>query len=84
MYRSNSRSIVDLWRSENRLIGENLVLMQPDGKIRQGCFTDIRDDGEMILKSPDGEIFRFDCGDVKIDVSLINFNLLSCNNKQQK
>jgi BirA family biotin operon repressor/biotin-[acetyl-CoA-carboxylase] ligase len=84
MYRSNSRSIVDLWRSENRLIGENLVLMQPDGKIRQGCFTDIGDDGEMILKSPDGEIFRFDCGDVKIDVSLINFNLLAYNNKQQK
>lgn len=84
MYRSNSRSIVDLWRSENRLIGENLVLMEPDGKIRQGCFTDIGDSGEMILRAPDGSIFRFDCGDVKIDVSLINFNLLVYNNKQQK
>ena len=84
MYRSNFRSVVELWRSENRLIGENLVLAEPCGRMRQGCFIGIGDDGEMILKSPEGEIFRFDCGDVKIDVSLINFNLLACNNKQQK
>ena len=44
----------------------------------------IGDNGEMILRAPDGSIFRFDCGDVKIDVSLINFNLLVYNNKQQK
>lgn len=82
IYQSNSGKVVDLWRSENRLIGENLVLRSPDGKEKQGCFIAIGESGEMILKSPDGEIFNFDCGDVKIDVSLINFNLLSSKYKQ--
>ncbi len=81
MYQSYPGNVVGLWRDENRLIGENLVLILPDGRERQGCFTGIGENGEMILKSPEGEIFRFDCGDVKIDVSLINFNSLLNNYK---
>lgn len=84
MYRSNSGDILRSWRGENRLIGENLVLISPDGQERQGCFIDIGEDGGMILESPGGEIFHFDCGDVKINVSLINFNLLSDKYKQKK
>ncbi len=75
IYRSNSGSVLELWRDENRLIGETLVLNMPDGRVRQGCFTAIGANGEMLLESS-GEIFRFDCGDVKIDTTLINFNLL--------
>ncbi|MBO7327576.1 MAG: biotin--[acetyl-CoA-carboxylase] ligase [Lentisphaeria bacterium] len=81
MYQSCPGDTIGLWRNENRLIGENLVLILPDGRERQGCFTGIGEDGEMILKSPDGEFFSFDCGDVKIDVSLIDFNSLSNNYK---
>ena len=76
MYQSNSESVLRLWRSENRLIGETLFLSMPDGTVRQGCFTDIGQNGEMVLRSPEGDFFRFDCGDVKIDASLIDFNLL--------
>ena len=68
--------MLELWRNENRLIGETLVLNTPDGRVRQGCFTAIGANGEMCLRSSDGENFRFDCGDVKIDTSLIDFNLL--------
>lgn len=84
IYQSNSGTVLELWRDENRLIGENLVLNMPDGSVRQGCFTAIGADGEMCLRSSDGENFRFDCGDVKIDTSLIDFNLLEnkCKLKQ--
>ncbi len=76
IYQSNSESLLRLWRDENRLIGETLFLNMPDGTVRQGCFTDIGQNGEMVLRSPEGDFFRFDCGDVKIDASLIDFNLL--------
>ena len=83
IYQSHPDSVLDLWREENRLIGENLFVVLPDSTVKQGCFAAIGDDGEMILKMPDGKYFHFDCGDVKIDVSLINFNLLSNNYKQK-
>ncbi len=76
IYQSNSESVLGLWRDENRLIGETLFLNMPDGTVRQGCFTAIGENGEMMLRSPEGEMFLFDCGDVKIDASLIDFNLL--------
>ena len=84
IYQSNSGILLDLWRDENRLIGEELVLNTPGGEVKQGCFTAIGDGGEMVLRSPDGEVFRFDCGDVKIDASLINFNLLEKKHKQNR
>ena len=82
IYQSNSEAVLGLWRDENRLIGETLFLNMPDGTVRQGCFTGIGENGEMMLRTPDGGDFRFDCGDVKIDASLIDFNLLSCKHKQ--
>ena len=76
MYRSNFGKVLDQWREENRLIGENLVLIAADGTEKRGCFTGIGGNGEMLLRSPDGENFRFDCGDVKINTALINFSNL--------
>ncbi|MBE6356522.1 MAG: biotin--[acetyl-CoA-carboxylase] ligase [Lentisphaerae bacterium] len=76
MYQSNSANLLKLWRDENRLIGETLVLTTADGREKQGCFTGIGDRGEMLLRSPDGVDFCFDCGDVKINTALINFNNL--------
>ena len=85
MYQSNSGTLLDLWRNENCLIGEELILSTPGGEVKQGCFAAIGERGEMVLRAPDGEMFRFDCGDVKIDASLINFNLLEKNiNKKQR
>lgn len=76
IYRSDSEAVLQLWRKENCLIGETLVLKTPDGKIKQGCFMSIGAGGEMLLRSSDGEVFTFSSGDVKIDASLINFKLL--------
>ena len=81
MYRSNSGKLLGLWRDENRLIGENLVLIAADGTEKQGCFTGIGENGEMLLRSPQGEDFRFDCGDVKINTALISFNKLENKHK---
>ena len=82
IYQSHSETVLELWRAENRLIGEKLVLKCPDGTEKYGVFSAIGDGGEMIIHSPDGDFFVFDCGDVKIDKSLINFNLLE--NKHNK
>ncbi len=65
-----------LWHRENRLIGEKLVLDMPDGSSKRGIFTAISDTGAMLLRDENGTEFCFDCGDVKIDTSLIDFNSL--------
>ena len=81
--------MLDLWKAENRLLGEVLVLDMPSGERRQGIFCDIADSGEMLIREPGGAEFRFDCGDVKIDTSLIDFKLLkekyqtSTNNRKE-
>lgn len=81
-YQFRPDAILGLWRDENLLTGENLVFNMPDGTIRQGRFDGIGENGEMQVTSPSGSHFVFDCGDVKIDTSLIDFNLLE--NKYNK
>jgi BirA family biotin operon repressor/biotin-[acetyl-CoA-carboxylase] ligase len=65
-----------LWKTENRLLGEELVLDMPSGERRQGVFYDLADSGEMLIRQSDGMKFSFDCGYVKIDTSLIDFKSL--------
>lgn len=76
MCQSNPDGILTLWRQENRLIGEQLVLDLPSGESKQGRFLGITDSGVMQLEDANGGVFCFDCGDVKIDTSLIDFNSL--------
>lgn len=76
IYQSEPNYVLRAWQEENRLIGETLVLKTPDGKVKQGCFISIGEKGEMLLRSSEGEVFAFSCGDVKIDSSLINFKSL--------
>ncbi len=73
-----------LWRQENRLIGEKLVLDLPAGGSRCGVFTAIADSGAMLMQDENGEKFCFDCGDVKIDTSLIDFKSLKHKNQPNK
>lgn len=76
MCQFNPEYILALWRRENRLLGEKLVLDMPSGIRKSGVFTGIADSGAMILRDDNGDEFCFDCGDVKIDTSLIDFNSL--------
>jgi len=83
MCQSHLQDVLALWRQENRLLGETLVVDMPTGERRQGVFFDLADTGEMLLREKDGTEFRFDCGDVKIDTALIDFKSLKIkyNNK---
>ena len=74
---SHPEELLGMWRDGNQLIGETLVLGAPDGVVRRGRFTGIGENGEMVLTSPDGEVFLFDCGDVRIDTTLIDFVTLA-------
>ena len=70
------------WHEENRLLGEYLEVITPSGVVKRGIFTEISDDGSMVLQSEDGNRFDFSCGDVKIDTGTIDFDLLK--NKKYK
>ena len=76
MCQSHLQSLLDLWRHENRLLGECLVLDTPSGEQRRGIFYDLAETGEMLIRDDNGTEFRFDCGDVKIDTELIDFKSL--------
>jgi BirA family biotin operon repressor/biotin-[acetyl-CoA-carboxylase] ligase len=76
MCQSHSECMLSHWRQENRLLGETLVLDLPSGERKTGVFREISDTGAMLLEAGNGDIFCFDCGDVKIDASLIDFESL--------
>lgn len=79
MYQFDLSRLLAKWREENRLIGETLVLNLPSGVSRRGVFCAISEQGEMLLRDEEGEMFRFDCGDVRIDASQIDFAKLKAN-----
>ena len=79
MYQFDLPRLLAKWREENRLIGETLALNLPSGASRRGVFCAITESGEMLLRDAEGQMFRFDCGDVKIDAGLIDFERLKHN-----
>lgn len=76
IYQSNAERVLQKWHEENRLLGEYLEVITPDGVVRGGIFTAISDDGSMVLQSEEGKRFCFSCGDVKINTGTIDFGLL--------
>jgi BirA family biotin operon repressor/biotin-[acetyl-CoA-carboxylase] ligase len=74
-YDCNFQEVLDLWKEENRLIGQTIEAVTPAGEVHTGVFKDILPDGAMILEEH-GEEFRFDCGDIKLDTKRINFKQL--------
>lgn len=64
-YDCSRESTLAVWRSENRLLGRTIEVVDPAGNVLSGRFSGIDDDGSMILETADGKrVFR--CGDVKI------------------
>ena len=66
IYRETPEEIIARWQRANALLGHTLELRRPDGTGLRGKFAAIAPDGAMILER-NGEMIRFDCGDVKID-----------------
>lgn len=74
-YRENLEAVLLQWRQENRLAGAQLTAVKPDGEIICGRFAEIAADGAMILECAGGRC-RFDCGDIRIDPAMIDFDAL--------
>lgn len=66
LYRNAPDEIIRDWKQANRLLGKPLEAIRPDGSVVRGIFSGILPDGAMQLSCADG-VFRFDCGDIKID-----------------
>ena len=71
-FASSHPSNHDLWKKENRLVGQVIEAVTPNGQKHVGVFKDILPDGAMILEE-NGVEFRFDCGDIKLDTKRIDF-----------
>ena len=76
--------LLEMWRAENRLIGEELVLELPSGESRRGVFRAIAETGGMLLEDAEGNRFGFDCGDVRINAERIDFATLKRNFQNKK
>jgi BirA family biotin operon repressor/biotin-[acetyl-CoA-carboxylase] ligase len=74
-YQRDPAATVALWKKENRLVGQFFEVITPDGIPHAGYFRYISDDGAMFMET-EGKLYRFDCGDVKIDTGTIDFDAL--------
>jgi BirA family biotin operon repressor/biotin-[acetyl-CoA-carboxylase] ligase len=63
------RPFLDCWRQHNTLCGKEIMVHTPMEKI-MGVMMDISAQGELLLKRADGEILRFQCGEVSIRAEL--------------
>jgi BirA family biotin operon repressor/biotin-[acetyl-CoA-carboxylase] ligase len=59
------RPFLDCWRQHNIFCGKEIIVHTPTEKIT-GVMMDISAQGELLLKGADGEIQRFQCGEVSI------------------
>ena len=66
------QEVFEKWREYNRLIGQQIEVVDPSGKNMCGIFRDVAPDGTMIFEK-DGKEMLFSCGDVKINAQSLNF-----------
>ena len=66
LYSSFPDQVFSLWKKENRLIGRSLEFILPDGTAFRAVMRDIEQDGAVLVQKQNGEISRFDCGDLRI------------------
>ncbi len=76
IYQQNSGMVLRRWRTENRLIGETIEVVDPMGRSNSGIFRRIDADGALVLEDETGRERPFNCGDVRIDLQHINFDEL--------
>ena len=66
------------WKNANRLIGQNLELIRETGEVICGRFSDIAEDGSLILERG-GAKDCFCSGDVRVRRGSIDWKQLECN-----
>lgn len=59
--------LFETWKTQHKLLGQYLEIIDGKGEIHCGIFAGIDPDGAMILRGSDGTARRFDCGDVRIN-----------------
>ena len=72
LYIDQPQDVISKWQHANKLLGKNLTAIRPDGSKLTGIFSEILPDGAMIICC-NGEMHRFDCGDIKIDPTALPF-----------
>ena len=75
MCRQYPQEVFEKWRQYNRLIGQQIEVVDPAGKSRTGIFRDVDPDGAMIFEE-NGVRSLFSCGDVKINAESLKFSNL--------
>ncbi len=75
IYLNSAGDVLTKWKKANRLVGEELTVIDPAGNGHTGIFREIRDDGAMMLETG-GELREFSCGDVKIRRDSIDWERL--------
>lgn len=82
-YQAYPDHLLEKWRNENLLIGEMLEVATPAGERIRGVFSEITPDGGMVLRLEKGEEKIFNCGDVKIDAKLIDFERVELKKRER-
>ena len=72
MYLNSVDLLFDRWKSENRLIGQELEFEPANGEPFRAIFRDVLRSGEAVLETSRG-LEQFSCGDVRILKDSIQF-----------
>ena len=72
---SDFQSVFELWKRENRLIGNLIEVVDPTGTRFTGVFRDIDSSGAMLMQCGSREKI-FSCGDVKIDITGTDWDVM--------
>lgn len=66
LLRDDRPALFARWRAANALIGRDLDFVRTDGTVASGVFHDVDADGALLLRTADGAVTRYDCGDLRI------------------
>ncbi len=66
--------LFERWKAANKLLGQELEVVDFKGNAITGIFTSIAGDGAMLLRTADGVCRRFDCGDVRINPDRVRWD----------
>ena len=63
---NDRESLYSLWKRENRIIGQRVMLLPPHGEAYEALAKDITPEGKLLVEELNGAVREFACGDVKI------------------
>lgn len=63
---NDRENLYSLWKRENRIIGQRVMLLPPHGEAYEALAKDITPEGKLLVEELNGAVREFACGDVKI------------------